>query len=138
MIDRPADKELSMPIDAIVAESHQNRVDSFHFSSAVRAGNIVVCSGQIGVTADNVPATPEEEFRIAWTEVGHVLEAAGLGFDHIIEYTTYHVDMHDHLGAFLKVRDEFLSEPWPAWTAIGCTELAMPGTRVEIRVMASS
>ena len=30
----------------------------------------------------------------------------------------------------------FLSEPWPAWTAIGITELAVPGAHVEIRVTA--
>ena len=29
-----------------------------------------------------------------------------------------------------------ISEPYPAWTAIGCTELAMPGGLVEIRVQA--
>ena len=44
--------------------------------------------------------------------------------------------MHDHLGTFMKVRDEFVSEPWPAWTAIGITELAISGARVEIRVTA--
>jgi enamine deaminase RidA (YjgF/YER057c/UK114 family) len=36
----------------------------------------------------------------------------------------------------MKIRDEFISEPWPAWTAIGCTDLAAPGARVEIRVTA--
>ena len=41
------------------------------------------------------------------------------------------------MGEFMSVRDEFLSEPWPAWTAIGITELAIPGARVEIRVTAA-
>jgi enamine deaminase RidA (YjgF/YER057c/UK114 family) len=36
----------------------------------------------------------------------------------------------------MKVRDEFLSEPWPAWTAIGVSELAVPQAHVEIRVTA--
>ncbi len=77
-----------------------------------------------------------EEFRDAWTGVGRILEAAELGYENIPEYATYHVNMHDHLGTFMKVRDEFVSEPWPAWTAIGITELAIPGARVEIRVTA--
>jgi enamine deaminase RidA (YjgF/YER057c/UK114 family) len=38
----------------------------------------------------------------------------------------------------MKVRDEFLKAPWPAWTAIGITELAIPGAHVEIRVLARS
>ena len=58
------------------------------------------------------------------------------GFDNIIEYTTFHVGLNDHVQAFMKVRDEYLSEPWPAWTAIGITELALSGARVEIRVTA--
>lgn len=46
--------------------------------------------------------------------------------------------MQEHIGEFMKVRDEFISAPWPAWTAIGCVELAFPGARVEIRVIAGS
>jgi enamine deaminase RidA (YjgF/YER057c/UK114 family) len=37
----------------------------------------------------------------------------------------------------MKVRDEFISAPWPAWTAIGVSELAVPGARVEVRVVAA-
>ena len=45
--------------------------------------------------------------------------------------------MRNHLrGNFKKVKDEFVKEPFPAWTAIGCTELAVEGARVEIRVVA--
>ena len=50
--------------------------------------------------------------------------------------TSFHVDMASHMSAFMKVKDEMISEPYPAWTAIGCTELAMPGGLVEIRVQA--
>ena len=85
-----------------------------------------------------VPEDAEEEFHNAWKSVGAVLEEAGLGFDSIVEYTTYHVDMQSHLGAFMKVRDQYLSEPWPAWTAIGTTGLAIPGARVEVRVTANA
>ena len=36
----------------------------------------------------------------------------------------------------MEIRDQFLSEPWPAWTAIGISELAIPGAHVEIKVTA--
>jgi enamine deaminase RidA (YjgF/YER057c/UK114 family) len=68
--------------------------------------------------------------------VGAVLEAAGLGFGDIVEYTTYHVGLQDSLPDFMAARDEVLAEPWPAWTAIGVSELALPGARLEIRVTA--
>jgi enamine deaminase RidA (YjgF/YER057c/UK114 family) len=126
-----------MTIETIVPESGKSAYKHFHFSQAVKSGSLLVCSGQIGTKADHtVPETPEEEFRNAWKAVGVVLAEAGLGFEDIIEYTSFHVEMSKHIRPFMKVRDEVLHEPWPAWTAIGITELAVPGARVEIRVLA--
>jgi len=125
-----------MSREVINPESQQHQADAFHFSAAARAAGIVFCSGQIGSGAEGIPESPEEEFRNAWNQIGNVLNEAGLSYENIIEYTSYHVNMHDHLGTFMKIRDEFISAPWPAWTAIGCTELAIPGARVEIRVTA--
>ena len=84
-----------------------------------------------------IPESPEAEFRNAWNAVGAILQEAGLDFSNVFEYTTYHVGLQEHMGAFMKVRDEFISEPWPAWTAIGISELAVPGARVEIRIRAA-
>ncbi|MCZ6459495.1 MAG: RidA family protein [Gammaproteobacteria bacterium] len=125
-----------MSRDVIVPEENQNQYQNFHFASAVRSSGLLLCSGQIGAGADGIPDSVEEEFQNAWKAIGTVLEEAGLTYNDILEYTSYHVNMHDHLGTFMKVRDKFVSEPWPAWTAIGITELAIPGARVEIRVTA--
>ncbi|MBU4315859.1 MAG: RidA family protein [Proteobacteria bacterium] len=126
-----------MSIDTVVPASGKSAYKNFHFSQAVKACGLLVCSGQIGTQPDHsVPETAEEEFRNAWKAVGIVLKEAGLGFEDIIEYTSYHVNLNQHIQAFMKIRDEVLSEPWPAWTAIGITELAVPGARVEIRVIA--
>ncbi len=127
-----------MAIDVIVPDKDKGLYDNWHFASAVRSADLVFCSGQIGGNEDgSVPESADDEFRNAWNNVGRVLKAAGLRFDNIIEYTSFHVNLNDHVQTFMKVRDEFLSEPWPAWTAIGITELALPGARVEIRVTAS-
>jgi enamine deaminase RidA (YjgF/YER057c/UK114 family) len=123
--------------DVIVPPSQQAMYDQFHFAPAVRANGLLLCSGQLGAVNGKVPESAEEEFRNAWNAIGDVLSEADLDFGHIIEYTSFHVNMHEHLGAFMKVRDEFLQAPWPAWTAIGTTGLAIPGPRVEIRVMAT-
>ena len=53
-----------------------------------------------------------------------------------MEYTSYHVGLQANIANFMSIRDEFLSAPWPAWTAIGVTELAVPGAHIEIRVTA--
>jgi enamine deaminase RidA (YjgF/YER057c/UK114 family) len=117
--------------DVILPESMQRGYDNFHFAPAIRHEGIVHCSGQIG-SGD----TPEEEFRSAWQLVGKILSEAGLEYSNIIEFTSYHVGLQAHMGAFMQVKDEFVKEPYPAWTAIGITELAVPGALVEIRVVA--
>jgi enamine deaminase RidA (YjgF/YER057c/UK114 family) len=117
--------------DVILPESMKGAYDNFHFAPAQRHDGVLYCSGQIG-SGD----TPEEEFRNAWELVGNILDEAGLNYSNIIEFTSYHVGLQAHLGAFMKVKDEFVKEPYPAWTAIGVSELAIPGALVEIRVRA--
>jgi len=126
-----------MAIKTINPKDSKALYDNFHFSQAVRSGELLLCSGQIGTGADGkLPADLTEEFTNAWTKVGAVLKAAGVDYSDILEYTTYHVGLQSTIGTFMKVRDQFLKEPWPAWTAIGITELAVPGAHVEVRVTA--
>jgi enamine deaminase RidA (YjgF/YER057c/UK114 family) len=126
-----------MTINTIVPQSGKSAYQHFHFSQAVKAGGLLICSGQIGTNKDHsLPQSVEDEFRNAWQSIGEILREAGLGFENIVEYTSFHVGLGKNIKAFMKVRDEFLSEPWPAWTALGISELAVPGARVEIRVIA--
>jgi enamine deaminase RidA (YjgF/YER057c/UK114 family) len=126
-----------MTRDVVLPEQDKPTYEAFHFAPAVRASGLLICSGQIGTSADgSIPESPQEEFRNAWAAVGRILTEAGLSYDDIVETTTYHVNLHEHLASFMGIRDEIISPPWPAWTAIGITELAVPGARVEIRVMA--
>jgi enamine deaminase RidA (YjgF/YER057c/UK114 family) len=37
---------------------------------------------------------------------------------------------------FTKVKDEYLPRNYPAWTAVGVTQLALPELQVEIRDVA--
>lgn len=50
--------------------------------------------------------------------------------------TTYHVGLAGHLEEFCAVKDAFISAQYPAWTAVGISELASPGAAVEIRITA--
>jgi len=126
-----------MAINIIVRESGKLLYDNFHFSEAVCSDGYLFCSGIIGTGAGGkVPEDLKEEFRNAWTGVVALLKEAGSDTNQIVEYTSYHVGLQAGMADFMVVRDEFLNEPWPAWTAIGITELAVPGAHVEIRVTA--
>ncbi|MCR9278599.1 MAG: RidA family protein [Pseudomonadaceae bacterium] len=128
-----------MSIESIVPEGQEALYNQFHFAQAVRSGEFLFCSGQIGSDGSGgVPDAPLDEFRLAWKAVGTVLAAAGLDYKDIVELTTYHVGLNEHLASFIEAKDEVLSEPWPAWSAIGVSELAVPGARVEVRVIARS
>ena len=126
-----------MTIEVVNPSASKALYDRFHFSQAVKSNGLLVCSGQIGSGAGGtVPADLTEEFRNAWNAVKRVLDEGGASFADVVEYTTFHVGLQKTMGTFMKVRDEFIKAPWPAWTAIGITELAIPGAHVEIRVIA--
>jgi enamine deaminase RidA (YjgF/YER057c/UK114 family) len=122
--------------DLVVPAAQRHFYDRFHFAPAVRAGGLLLCSGQIGTGPDGrPPAEPEAQFVAAFEQVGTVLAEAGLGFADVVELTTFHVGMQ-HLAAFAAVKDRYLAAPYPAWTAIGVSELAFPGGLVEVRATA--
>ena len=123
--------------DLILPESMKKSYDNFHFAEATKSNGFLFCSGVIGTDEKGqVPEDIRQEFHTAWSSVGRLLSACDIGFDDIVECTTYHVGLQANIADFMAVRDEFLSEPWPAWTAIGISELAVPGAHVEIRVTA--
>ena len=128
---------MSGQIQSIVTPSGRFAYDRLHYSEAIVSDGFVFCSGVIGTDdKGRVPEDVTQEFDTAWRKVAALLTQAGSSLDDIVECTTYHVGFHEHIGAFSKVRDAYLKEPWPAWTAIGISELAVPGAHVEIRVTA--
>ena len=123
--------------DRIIPASQQARYDNFHFAPGVKAGNLLVMSGQVGMDGSGkCPEDLVEQFRLAFQNVEAVLLEAGGDLSSVVELTSYDIGMREHLRDFIAVKDELIKEPYPAWTAIGCTELAMPGAVVEIRAQA--
>ncbi|HJQ59373.1 MAG TPA: RidA family protein [Vineibacter sp.] len=123
--------------DVVVPKGMEGAYDRFHYAPAVRSGDCLYCSGVIGVGPDRKPsADPKVQFTLAFERVGMILSEAGLAFADVVEMTSYHVGLQGHMAVFMEVKDQFLKAPYPAWTAIGISELAIPGALVEIRVTA--
>jgi enamine deaminase RidA (YjgF/YER057c/UK114 family) len=121
---------------AVVPESMKALYERLHYAPAMVSGDHVFCAGQIGTGADGkLVADPEAQFTQAFENVKAVLAAAGASLDDVVELTTYHVGFRDHMGAFMRVKDRYVGEPYPAWTAIGVVELAF-GALVEVKVVA--
>ncbi len=100
----------------IVPKGFESMYEHFHFAQAVREGNTVWCSGQLGVGPDGkCPEDPKAQFRLAFEAVGRVLAEAGASFADVVEMTTFHVGLRQHLGAFSAVKDDFVKKHgnWP-------------------------
>ncbi|MFP6805609.1 MAG: RidA family protein [Pseudomonadales bacterium] len=124
-----------MSFEPVVTASGQFAYDRMHFAQATKSGGFLFLSGVVGTgEKGKLPDNVTEEFNNAWKSIGEIIGEAGAGYGDIVECTTYHVDISSHIGEFSKIRDQYISEPWPAWTAIGISELLIPGASVEIRV----
>ena len=81
-------------------------------------------------------ADMETQIRQTFDRIGLLLEAAGATFANVVIIRSYWVHMLRDVEIFRKVRKEYLVEPYPASTAVGTPELAIPGLELEIEAVA--
>jgi reactive intermediate/imine deaminase len=97
------------------------------FSSAVRIGDILYMSGQMGFRDDGTLADGMEgQARQALENIRAVLASAGLDFSHVFHCTVMLADM-SQWAAFNTVYLEYFSEPLPTRSAFGASGLALGG-----------
>jgi enamine deaminase RidA (YjgF/YER057c/UK114 family) len=105
----------------------------------------LVCNGLLfmtGMTGHRPDGTfaddPAEQIRAAFAKIDSVLAEAALDRSSIVEMTSFHVGLQAHIEIFRTLHDQYVVEPYPAWTAIEVSGLASPDAIVEIRVVASA
>jgi enamine deaminase RidA (YjgF/YER057c/UK114 family) len=106
------------------------------YSAAIRSGDLLFVSGQVGSRADG-SAEPdfETQVRRAFANLEAVLEAAGCTFADVVDVTTFHTDPENQFPVVMGVKSEvFPQAPYPNWTALGVNWLA--GFDFEIKVIA--
>ena len=107
-------------------------------SPGLISGDHVFLTGMTGSREDgSMPADVQTQAENAMEKIGRILAEAGLSHSAIVEMTTYHIDIKTHFDAFNQVRRRYVSEPFPAWTAVEVAGLRRPGALVEIRVIAA-
>lgn len=122
---------------AIVTPEFANYPRDWHLSPGLDTGDFVFFSGITGTRSDlSIAADPETQFREAFRILQSNLVQAGLTARDVVEITTYHVGLRRHFSTFIKVKDEFFAAPYPAWTAVGVSELITDGALAEIRAIA--
>lgn len=107
------------------------------YAPAVAAGALVFCAGQVGRDAElRVIEDPEAQFVACWHNLRQVLNEAGCSFDDVVDMTTFHVGLHQHMDTFRAVKDRFFPRGACAWTVVGVAELAVPGLLAEVKCIA--
>ena len=108
------------------------------FSEAVRVGNVLFLSGQIGNIPGQVKLVPgglRAEAQQVMENIKTSLEAAGLRMSDIVKCTVMLADMAEW-SAFNEIYRTFFSAPYPARSAFGSSGLAI-GARVEVECIAA-
>lgn len=108
----------------------------YPFVPAVRVGNMLYLSGQLGTDSTDalVPGGIQAETRQAMLNIKDVLSRTGSSMERVVKCTVMMADMKEW-PAMNEVYKTFFSVSKPARSAFGATALAL-GARVEIECMA--
>jgi 2-iminobutanoate/2-iminopropanoate deaminase len=107
------------------------------YSQAVRWGDLLFLSGQVGIdplTNKLVEGGVEAQARRVFANMAAVLAAAGLDLGCLLKTTVFLKDMA-HFKAVNEIYAAHVPEPYPARSAVAVKELPL-GAEVEIEAIA--
>lgn len=108
--------------------------DASYSPAILAAGQkLLFISGQ---GPEDVHADMETQIRQTFDRIGILLRAGGATFANVVIVRSYWVHLARDLPIFRQVRRDYLVEPYPASTAVGTPELAIPGLELEIEAVA--
>lgn len=94
------------------------------YSQAIRAGNTVYLSGQIGLDPETMQMTEgiDAQIRRVFLNLQAVAAAAGGGPDDIVKLTVYLTDLA-HFPRVNEIMAGFFKQPYPARATVGVAAL---------------
>lgn len=107
------------------------------YSQAVKAGELVICSGQIPLdpaTGELVTGDIQAQTHQVMKNLQAVLEASGSSFAQAVRFTIFLTDLGD-FAAVNEVYASYLAEPYPARACVQVSALPK-GVDVEIDAIA--
>lgn len=121
---------------AVFPDGRQQLYETYNYSAAIRSGDLLFVSGQVGSHPDG---TPEADFakqvELAFQNLRATLAAGGCTFADIVDVTSFHTDPENQFPTVLDAKQRaFPTAPYPNWTAIGVNWLA--GFDFELKVIA--
>jgi 2-iminobutanoate/2-iminopropanoate deaminase len=109
------------------------------YSHAVRLGDVIYISGQLGIdpsTGKLAPGGQVEEYKQALNNLKTILEAAGTSLNRVVKTTIYMTDV-TQLAELNAIYAEFFSSTPPAKTGVEVNRLSL-GAKIEIEAVAAA
>jgi len=102
------------------------------YSQAVRAGDTVYLSGQIGLDPQSMQLAEGIEAQIhrVFKNLAAVAQEAGLDLGHAVRMTVYLTDL-THFAKVNEIMAQYVKEPYPSRAAVGVASLPR-GALVEV------
>lgn len=125
-----------MARDAVFPAGRHDLYTAQTYSAAIRSGDLLFVSGQVGSRDDGTPEPDfEAQVRLAFANLEATLKAGGCTLDDIVDLTSFNTDPEGQFATVMKVKAEiFPAPPYPNWTALGVNWLG--GYDFEIKVIA--
>ena len=94
-------------------------------------------SGQVGVDSrGKLQAGIDKQVEQVWKNIAQVLKSGGMAYRDIVKVNVFLTDSR-FIPTYRSVRDQFISEPYPASTLLVIAGLADPAMLVEVEVVAA-
>jgi 2-iminobutanoate/2-iminopropanoate deaminase len=106
------------------------------YSQAVRAGNIVWLSGQIGLdpaSGELVDESFEQQVERAFANMAAVVEGAGGRLEQVVKLTLYLTDLA-RFGTVNEIMQRYFTAPYPARSTVGVAGLPR-GAQFEVEAV---
>jgi len=102
------------------------------YSQAVRAGDTIYVSGQIGFDPETMQLVEGIEAQVhrVFRNLAAISQAAGVGLDRAVRMTVYLTDLA-HFARVNEIMAQYVGKPYPSRAAIGVASLPR-GALVEI------
>lgn len=98
---------------------------------------VVLADGTIHLSGIVVgPEADRAAFERAYLRIGSILARAGASWDDVIDITSFHTDIEPQVAVMSEVQKQFVTQPYPAWTAVQVSRLYLEAARTEIKVIA--
>ncbi|CAM4242557.1 RidA family protein [Nocardia ninae] len=110
----------------------------YKISQAIKANGLIYVSGQSGIDEQGRTVSGDflEQGRQAFANIKRVLAEAGADLHDVVKVGIFVTDMAADLDKVMQLREEFLSEPYPADTLLEVSSLAQPDWQIEVEVTA--